>query len=319
MDENTADNIKQYYRYKYIIENVKDIIWEMDPNLVFTFMSPTCRDMTGYEAEELIGKCMLDFLSSKSRERISEQWKRKIRERMLEHLSEPFFMDVQFVCKDERLLWVEVSGKPIFDDNKFIGYIGTSRDISEKKIYENKLGRYIKELKHANVKLEELATYDMLTGAYNRRKFEQHVESAIYMKEKYNSTFSIVIFDIDNFKKINDLCGHNKGDQILKEIAAAVKHTLRDTDMLFRWGGDEFIILLPGAAHKDAYKVAEKVRISIETNRFGEQLDKVTVSLGAGEYIPGLNIDQYVSHVDSALLKAKACGRNRVECSLALP
>ncbi len=316
MDENTADNIKQFYRYKYIIENIKDIIWEMDPNMVFTFMSPTSREMTGFDAEELIGKCMLDFLSSKSREKISEQWKRKIGERVVGHSTEPFFLDVQFICKSGRNLWVEVSGKPIFNGDEFIGYIGTSRDISEKKIYENKLGKYIKELKHANVKLEELATYDMLTGAYNRRKFEKHIKTAIDMKEKYDCTFSIMLFDIDYFKKINDLYGHNKGDQILKEITAVVKYTVRDTDMLFRWGGDEFIILLPGTAQKDAYKVAEKVRSSIEANSFGAQVDKVTISLGVGEYIPGFNIEQYVSYVDSALLKAKADGRNRVECIL---
>jgi diguanylate cyclase (GGDEF)-like protein len=121
------------------------------------------------------------------------------------------------------------------------------------------------------------------------------------------------MFDIDNFKQINDLYGHNKGDQILLEISTIVKHILNDSDKLFRWGVDEFIILLPGKNSKDAYKFAEKVRESIESSDFEIQNIKATVSLGVDEYKIGDSIDQFVSHVDNALLKAKSNGRNRAE------
>lgn len=314
MGEVKIDSLEEYYRYKYIIENIKDIIWEMDSNLIFTFISPTSKDMVGYEADEMVGRCMLDFLTNESKNRISEQWKQKILSRVSGDSKEAVLLDVQFICKDGRKMWVEVSAKPVYSDEKFQGYIGTTRDISEKKLFENQLGKYIKELKTANVRLEEMATFDMLTGAYNRRRFEQYIKSSVDIKLKYKSDFSIIMFDIDYFKQINDICGHNNGDKILKDISAIVKNTLRDTDKLFRWGGDEFIILLPGTSLKDAYKVAEKVRSSIESNDFGTQYNRVTVSLGVGEYKKGDSIDQYVSSVDKALLMAKSNGRNRVEC-----
>lgn len=315
MDENMSDYLEQYYRYKYIIENIKDIIWEMDTNLIFTFVSPTSKDMTGYGPDEIVGRCILDFLTDESRVCISEQWKQKSRFRAAGDPSKVILYDVQFVCKDKSIIWFEVSIKPVFKEQVFFGYIGTARDISEKKAYENELRKYIEELKAANVKLEELATFDMLTGAYNRRRFEEYIKFSVDIKEKYECVFSIIMFDIDYFKQVNDLCGHNKGDQILQKISAIVKYTLRDTDKLFRWGGDEFIILLPGTTLKDAYKVAEKVRKSIEAYDFGTKCNKVTVSLGVGEYNKGDSIDQYVSCVDNSLLKAKANGRNRVECS----
>lgn len=318
MDENTCRDMELLYRYKYMIENIRDIVWETDINLVFTFVSPTVKEMTGFEVEELTGRCILDFLSSSSREEISGQWKQKVRERAMEHSEDAVFLDAEFVCKDERAIWIEVSGKPVFRGKEFVGYIGTTRDISEKKTYEKRLGKYIRELKHVNTRLKEMATYDMLTGAYNRRKFEQYIRSSVDMKVKYNCTFSIIMFDIDYFKQINDRCGHNVGDQLLKEISSVVRNTLRETDKLFRWGGDEFIILLPGIALKDACKVAEKVRCSIEAYAFGAKPEKVTVSLGVGEYMLEDGIEQLVSSVDKAMLEAKAGGKNRVEWNVSI-
>ncbi len=316
MEKERCTDIELLNRYKYMLENIRDIVWEMDVNLVFTFVSPTVREITGFEANEVVGRSILDFVSSSSRENLSEQWKRRVWERVKEHSEDIIFLDAEFLCKDQRSIWIEVSGKPVYRDNEFIGYIGTTRDISEKKTYEKKLGKYIRELKHVNSKLKEMATYDMLTGAYNRRKFEHYIKSLIDIKIKYNCTFSLIMFDIDNFKQINDLCGHNIGDQLLRDISSTVRNTLRETDMLFRWGGDEFVILLPNIALKDAGRVAEKVRGSIETENFGTKWDKVTISLGVGEYIPDIGVEQLISDVDKALLKAKTGGKNKVEYSM---
>ena len=170
--------------------------------------------------------------------------------------------DLQFIRKDNGLIWVEVSVKPVFKRNKFLGYIGVTRDVTEKKVHENELKKYYNELEAANRELEKLATFDMLTGAYNRRRFEEYVEAAVDMKKMHGTPFSIIMFDIDCFKLINDVYGHNWGDRILQEVTEIVKASIRETDKLFRWGGDEFIILMPGKASKDAYKVAEKSQAS---------------------------------------------------------
>lgn len=313
MDMERCTDIEMLNRYKYMLENIRDVVWEMDMNLVFTFVSPTVREITGYEENEVIGRSILDFLTSSSRENLSEQWKLRVGERVKEHSEVIIFLDAEFLCKDRRIIWIEVSGKPVYRDNEFIGYIGTTRDISEKKTYEKRLGKYIRELKHANSKLKEMDTYDMLTGAYNRRKFEHYIKSLAEMKIKYNCAFSMIMFDINNFKQINDCRGNSAGDQLLKEISATVRNTLRETDMLFRWGGDEFVILLPGIALKDAGKVAEKVRCSIEAENFGIKWDKVTVSLGVGEYKPDVGVEQFISSVDKTMYKAKAGSKNSVE------
>jgi diguanylate cyclase (GGDEF)-like protein len=153
----------------------------------------------------------------------------------------------------------------------------------------------------------------MLTGAYNRRKFDHYAKLSIDKQKRYGSPFSIIMFDVDNFKQINDNYGHNKGDQTLQEISAIVKNTLRNSDKLFRWGGEEFIILLPETSLENARIVAEKLRRSIESNPFNMRHGNVTVSLGVGEYKEDEGPDQLILRIDNALLNAKSNGRNKIE------
>ncbi|HRU42164.1 MAG TPA: sensor domain-containing diguanylate cyclase [Candidatus Diapherotrites archaeon] len=312
MKEVTSDDYKQYIRFKYVVENIKDVIWELDTNLLFIYISPACKEVTGYDTSEMIGKRMTDFLVPESREFVLDQWKKNEQNRKSCDSSGIMMYDLQFIRKDNGLIWVEVSVKPVFKRNKFLGYIGVTRDVTEKKVHENELKKYYNELEAANRELEKLATFDILTGAYNRRRFEEYVESAVGMKEMHGSPFSIIMFDIDCFKLINDIYGHNWGDRILQEVSEIVKASIGQEDKLFRWGGDEFIILMPGKASENAYKVAERVRKSIEKNNFGIQHDKITISTGVGEYKTGESIDQFVSRVDDALLTAKSGGRNKV-------
>jgi diguanylate cyclase (GGDEF)-like protein/PAS domain S-box-containing protein len=304
---------EEYSRYKYAIENIHDIVWELDTNLNFTFVSPNSKELTGYEPDEILGRSMLAFLNKESRDHITDSMKKYHDMRLDGSLKKPFLYEVQFINKSERPLWFEVSAKPVFRDEEFVGYIGTSRDVSEKKTHEIEVKRYISELEKTNRKLDKLATFDILTGVYNRRRFEMDIVEAAEKKEKYDSPFSIIMFDIDHFKQVNDQFGHKMGDVILQEIAAVVKRVLRESDRLFRWGGDEFVILLHETTLKNAYKAAEKVRETIETYDFEIENNKITISVGVGEYMRESGIDQFLSGVDNALLKAKAGGKNRVE------
>ncbi|MGI6066997.1 MAG: sensor domain-containing diguanylate cyclase, partial [Bacillota bacterium] len=184
----------EYARYKYVIENIKDVIWELDTELVFTFVSSTAKGMTGYKPEEMIGRCMLDFLIPESKANICKLCVENINEKVDDSFKTATLYDLGFICKDGSIIWCEVSAKPVFESKNFIGYIGTTRDISEKKAYEDKLKCYIEELKCKNEQLEKLVTLDMLTGAYNRRKFEYFVGLEIEKKKKYGSPFSIIMF-----------------------------------------------------------------------------------------------------------------------------
>lgn len=315
MNNQPLNNSVDYARYKYIIENIKDVIWELDPKMYFTFVSPTAYAMSGYTAEEMVGCSILEFLTPESKAQIRKQWERTVPKRIDSKYTATILYDVQFLCKNGTMIWCEVCAQPIFKNNEFIGYIGTTRDVSEKKIYENDLKRYFEELGSKNKQLEDLANLDMLTGIYNRRKFESFVDSEIEKKKRFNTPFSIIMFDIDSFKEINDNNGHKKGDKILQDITVLVKNTLRISDILFRWGGDEFIILLPGLTIQKAFIVADRIKEAICLYKFEIQNAKVTVSLGVGEYITGEDLDQFVTRVDNALLKAKANGKNMVELS----
>jgi diguanylate cyclase (GGDEF)-like protein/PAS domain S-box-containing protein len=269
--------------------------------------------MTGYDCSEMTGRSMPDFLSEESRTYIRERWNQNLPIRV-EGFVNPVLYDVEMICKNGEIIWCEVCVKPLFKDNIFVGYIGTTRDISEKKMFEKKTQRYLEELEQKNKQLEDLASLDMLTGVYNRRKFEYFVGLEIEKMVKYNSPFSIIIFDIDNFKSINDHYGHETGDRILQDITTITRNTLRTTDKLFRWGGDEFIILLHDFTLQKACQVADNVRTAIQAYNFDIKNKDVTVSLGVGDYALNESLDQLITRADNALLKAKYKGKNKAEC-----
>lgn len=302
-----------YNLYKYALENIQDIVWELDPCLNFTFVSPNAKLLSGYEDSEMIGYSLMDFLSSESRERIITQWKEIQQERVSGGLKKIVFYDAEFIRKDGTVLWYEVSVKPVFNEKKFTGYIGTSRDVSEKKAHELEIKKYIAELEYTNKKLDEMATFDMLTGAYNRRKFEEYIALSVQKTQKDGEPFSIIMFDIDCFKKINDVFGHKMGDFILQEVSFVVNGVLQKEDKLFRWGGDEFIVLMQETNLEQACNAAERIRKVIEKYDFGKENEGISISLGVGEFKPCDNMDQFVSDVDKALLNAKSKGKNRMQ------
>lgn len=308
------DNSRLYLldRYKYIMENIKDILWAMNTDFVFTFVSPNAKKMTGYEPEELIGQKMFDFLVEDSRRYMHDVTVKSGRKRIDGYAEEIILLDVQFICKNGSIKWVEVSANPMFEAGRFIGYIGTTRDITEKKEYEGQLNQYVRDLRLVNARLEKMATVDAVTGAYNRRKFDDDL-NLITKQEKHTIPLSLILFDIDNFKTINDCLGHKVGDRVLQSISSLVIENIRDTDGLFRWGGDEFIIILPATNLESAKSVAEKIRNIIQNYDFGIE-KKVTISLGVGEYKSGENADQIIKRIDNALLTAKSKGKNNVMC-----
>jgi len=306
----------EYARYQYVLENIKDIVWEMDGKMIFTFVSPTVKETTGYEPKDLIGKSILEFLTPESREQILTHWQHSINKRINRDNTEFQLYDVEFICRDGRIIWTEVSVKPVYNGTSFSGYIGSTRDISVKKKYENELRKSLEELKSMNSKLDELATIDMLTGAFNRRKFESFAQLAMEKAAREGTSFAILMFDIDHFKQINDILGHKAGDQILREITDLVRQALRASDLLFRWGGDEFVILLPEMIWQKALKTAERVRKTVELHPFGLHGQQVNISIGVGEYRLGEELDQLVSRVDDALLNAKTNGKNKVVVSM---
>ncbi len=176
----------------------------------------------------------------------------------------------------------------------------------------NKISKINEELLASKSKLEEVASLDFLTQIYNRNKFESFLEYEIKKHARYeNEIFSLLILDLDFFKEVNDTYGHLKGDYVLQEFARILKLSSRDSDLVARWGGEEFIILLPLTNIDEAILVAEKVRASIESHDFDNI--KITCSVGIAQSHIHDTKDTVFKRADKALYKAKELGRNRVE------
>lgn len=160
-------------------------------------------------------------------------------------------------------------------------------------------------------KLFELATRDGLTGIYNRTFFINSFKEKAAETLRTKLPFSFILLDIDHFKSINDEFGHLKGDYVLKELASILKHNLRETDVLCRWGGEEFIILLSNTSLDNAIKLAEKLRITLETHRFSG-LRKITASFGVTQWYNDDGDESAFKRLDNSLYLAKLTGRNKV-------
>ncbi|RAK09331.1 diguanylate cyclase (GGDEF)-like protein [Halanaerobium saccharolyticum] len=163
-----------------------------------------------------------------------------------------------------------------------------------------------------NNKLRFLAHNDQLTGVSNRRDLTNILEKEYERNQRYNNTFSFIIFDIDHFKIINDNYGHNTGDRILKELSNLVNTNIRKSDYFGRWGGEEFVVIAPENNLKSAEKLAEKLRREIDKYNFINERN-VTASFGVAEISADENIDNLIKRADDALYRAKQNGRNRVE------
>jgi diguanylate cyclase (GGDEF)-like protein len=161
---------------------------------------------------------------------------------------------------------------------------------------------------------ERDANVDSLTGLMNRRYFEKRLKEEIHRSERYGGKFSLILFDVDHFKALNDSMGHMIGDQVLHSVAQIVKAGLRETDVTCRFGGEEFVVIVVQTGGNDAIYAAEKLRESVESARFeGSEHLRMTVSAGISNYPrDGANRGQLLKAADIALYKAKTSGRNRV-------
>ena len=179
------------------------------------------------------------------------------------------------------------------------------------------LGLDITERKETEQELERLATLDDLTGAYNRRSADSFLKNAISQVQRYGQPLSVVLFDIDHFKMVNDTYGHEEGDTVLKAVVAAAGRALRDADILSRWGGEEFLVLAPKTDLEGTLRLAERMRGSVDEAT--AEAIHVTASFGVAQYRPGEAASRLLKRVDDALYRAKENGRNRVERAPDLP
>lgn len=167
----------------------------------------------------------------------------------------------------------------------------------------------LKEKEKLEDEVRRLSITDDLTGLYNHRHFFKTLESELVRRERQKTSLSLLMFDLDNFKRYNDLYGHLEGDRVLRKIGEIVKNSIRsNVDSGYRYGGDEFAALLIGASRDQAHHIAERIRSTIE----GAGFEKITVSIGLSEFMDQFDLEGFVKSADDALYQAKHAGGNRV-------
>jgi len=180
-------------------------------------------------------------------------------------------------------------------------------DINQKKLFEA-----FEELERQKAILYQSSILDYLTQVYNRSHIMQIFDDAFAQNKRYQHIFSSILLDIDDFKVINDTYGHLTGDLVIKETARQITSQLRETDSFGRYGGEEFLIVLPNTNAAEAMQVAEKIRTTVAETTIGEQNLRVTISLGVSDTLidPSKSQDEMLHKVDLALYKAKENGKN---------
>ena len=167
------------------------------------------------------------------------------------------------------------------------------------------------ELQEKNAQLELLAVTDQLTGLFNRMKLDKTLAEEFAQSERYNTDWSVILLDVDHFKSVNDTHGHAVGDCVLVDVAQILHTQVRGTDLVGRWGGEEFLIVCRGSQPAAAATVAEKLRHSIASHVF-PVIGQKTASFGVSKYGDGDTVKSVVARADMALYQAKNSGRNRV-------
>ena len=211
----------------------------------------------------------------------------------------PTFHGIQeYYRRDGSIMTGELQVVPQVDaDGSVVQILGVTRDVSERRAFEEELNR--------------LVVTDPLTGAWNRRHGERIFAADLEEARRYGPALSLLLLDIDHFKEINDTHGHQVGDEVLIELTRRVTANLRASDVLVRWGGEEFVILMRHCTLDDARGLAEKIRAMIAEPPF-DVAGTVTVSIGAAELGPIDDLSSWLDRADRAMYAAKAAGRNAV-------
>ena len=188
---------------------------------------------------------------------------------------------------------------------------GVLIDVTEQVLAKQAAQQASQALQEANAELQRLATTDRLTRVWNRTHLEETLVAELGRAERYQQPVSLLMIDVDHFKAINDTHGHLVGDEVLIELTRRLGGHLRAVDVLARWGGEEFMVLLPNCTAAEAQRVAEKLRLLVADQPF-PTVGRVTVSFGLAQLQPPETLDNWLQRTDDALYAAKKGGRDRV-------
>ncbi len=284
-------------RSRLLAENAWEVIWTMDLDAKITYINPAVERMRGFTPEEVMRQSPEEIQPPESAAIGADYYQRLFAS--IEAGTEPpiFRGEQQYYRRDGSIMTGELQVIPHVDGTgKVVELIGVTRDISDRKA--------------AEAALHNLAVTDTLTGVWNRRQGTDLIAADLSARRP-GQALSLLMLDIDHFKSINDTYGHQAGDNVLIEVASRVRRSLRGNDVVARWGGEEFVVMLRDCALPDARRLAEEIRSTIAEVPFGTS-GSLTVSIGAAEIRANENLASWLGRADQALYRAKRAGRNEV-------
>lgn len=290
-------------RLRLITDSMHDVIWVMDENFKMTYVSPSVERLTGFEVDEVLNKPISDLINADTRRQLAQRIQEitQINEagRTGSECDELFEFEIQ--CKFGRQVWVESTIKFFFSAPGIIATIyGSTRDITDRH--------------RQYIELKNLASMDFLTGVKNRRIFFEKLQYETARFRRHGTPLSLIVLDIDHFKKINDRYGHSIGDEVLRQVVKLLEDEIREMDTIGRLGGEEFGILLPDTALEEAHYLAERLRehVSEYPLEISGVYIPVTASFGVVQCDPSETVSSIYKRADVAAYAAKAAGRNCV-------
>lgn len=288
-------------QYRFVLEGSELGLWDWNIEKNTVDRNKRWAEILGYSSEEMANTTQqwTDFVHPEDREQAWESINSVLEGRSALHR-----MEYRMIHKDGSIRWILDQAKIMKRDaaGKPLRMCGTHVDITERKNLE--------------LELEKQAHSDFLTGLFNRRYFLEKAEAELVRSQRYESDLSMLMIDVDYFKKINDAYGHKAGDVVLQMIANIFQSTLREVDIAGRLGGEEFAVLLPETCIDEALDVAERLRSKIaETNVLIDHALHVSVTISIGvstKLSPNEDLDDLLCRADLGLYEAKAGGRNIV-------
>ena len=285
-------------RTRLMAENAWEIIWTADANGTVTYVSPAVERVRGVTVEQAMRQPLEEICPPATTASVRSYFG-SLHAAIRDGSEPPAFREEHEMYRgDGSTMVVEIQIIPHLDESgRVVEIIGVTRDISERNRFEAELKR--------------LAVTDAVTGVWNRRHGEDLLAAEMADARETGRPLSLLMLDIDHFKSINDRHGHQAGDHVLIDISHRLQDSLPSTDMVARWGGEEFVVLLRGCHIADAVAIAEKIRARIADAEF-DDAGRATVSIGVAELTSDDDLDSWLARADEALYKAKRSGRNAV-------
>ncbi|MCX5675017.1 MAG: CHASE domain-containing protein [Planctomycetota bacterium] len=291
-------------KFRTLVQLLPETVFELDERGRVTFANHNGLANFGYAEEDVArGLECARLLAPQERDRVIADLGRA--------LGGEKIAGVEYLAlrKNGTTFPITVYSSPIVEDGRTVGIRGIAIDVTDRKKVEELL-------RQANSRLEELATTDELTGLWNRRRFAQMLKTETDRARRRDAPLALVMFDIDQFKSINDTYGHSFGDLVLREVAKTLQGGARSTDIVARYAGDEFMFLMPDTTTEAAVSAAERIRHRLDARRLsdGRRAVRVTISAGISALGPGgpEAADSLVRQADGALYAAKHAGRDCV-------